>query len=95
MKQLWCWRYKAEVPMLDDIEFAHATSLRRMSKTLPPKEEFQDVLREYGRITGFAETNPAGVYHHGLSMYGPPCKKCGKPLRTPRAKLCGACMEPV
>jgi len=70
-------------------------SFRKMSKTLPPKEEFQDVLREYNRITGLAETNPIAIYHHRLSMYGPPCKKCGKPLGTPRAKLCGACMEPA
>ena len=95
MKRLWCWRCRAEVPMLDDPEFTRAMSFRKMNETLPPKEEFRDALREYNGITGFAETNPVPVYHHRLSMYGPPCKKCGKPLRTPRAKLCGACMEPV
>jgi hypothetical protein len=96
MKRLWCWRCNAKVPMLEEAEFAHVVSLRRVGEMLPLKEEFREVLREYNGITGLDETNrPANVYHHRLSMYGPPCKKCGRPLRTPQAKLCGACREPV
>lgn len=53
------------------------------------------VLREYERITGFHETNPIAVHHHRLSLYGPPCSKCAKPLRTPRASFCAACGHPV
>ena len=56
---------------------------------------FGPFLREYERITGLKETNPNAVYHHGLSMYGPACRKCSKPLRTPNARLCGSCLEPV
>lgn len=51
------------------------------------------MLWEYRRITGFRETNPNAVAHHVVSMYGPPCKACGKPLRTPRAKFCAACPD--
>src|SRR5687767_1084696 len=45
----------------------------------------QRALDEYNRITGDQETNPNAIWHHRLSIYGPPCSKCGKPLRTPRA----------
>ncbi len=29
--------------------------------------------------------------HHRLSDFGPPCKQCGHPLRTPRARRCANC----
>ncbi len=51
------------------------------------------MLREYKRITGFRETVPNAVAHHRVSMYGPPCNACGKPLRTPRAKFCAGCPD--
>jgi hypothetical protein len=96
MKMLWCWRCKAEVPMLDDDEFKRVSSLRNTGTEGDNKARmFGPVLREYERITGFSETNPNAIYHHLLSMYGPPCAECGKPLRTPRAKICGTCMAPV
>lgn len=51
----------------------------------------QAALAAYERITGFKETNPNALFHHRLSMYGPPCLTCGKPLRTPHAKFCAEC----
>ena len=81
--------------MLDDEEFQRVSALRNSGTQGDTTERaFGPVLREYERITGFRETNPNAVYHHKLSMYGPPCKRCGKPLRTPQAKLCGSCMTP-
>ena len=95
MKMLWCWRCQAEVPMLDDDEFKLVSSLRDTGTEGDRREQmFGPLLREYERITGFCETNPNVIFHHVLSMYGPPCARCGKPLRTPRAKLCGTCMHP-
>ena len=94
MKLLWCWRCKAELPMLDDEEFEQVTSLRD-TRIKPLLQQFQHVLQEYERITGLRETNQNAIYHHKLSLYGPPCSNCGKPLRSARAKLCGACMHPV
>ncbi|HEU4556665.1 MAG TPA: hypothetical protein VFS20_02405 [Longimicrobium sp.] len=42
-------------------------------------------------FTGVEETVPNAVWHHVASLYGPPCRDCAKPLRTPQAKLCAAC----
>jgi hypothetical protein len=82
--------------MLDDDEFRRVSSLIYTGVEGDRREQmFGPVLREYERITGFCETNPNAIYHHVLSKYGPPCLKCGKPLRTPKAKICGACMSPV
>lgn len=82
--------------MLDDAEFSRVTSLRGTGLDGDMRErEFGPVLREYEKLTGLRETNPNAVYHHQLSLYGPPCPHCGKPLRTPRARLCGACMRRV
>jgi len=82
--------------MLDDEEFQSITSLMYKGEGETFRERmFSALLREYERVTGFHETNPNAVYHHKLSLYGPACFKCGKPLRTPSAKVCGSCMHPV
>ena len=52
---------------------------------------YHKALDLYERLTGFRETNPNALWHHRVSIYGPPCHNCGKPLRTPQAKLCAAC----
>jgi hypothetical protein len=54
----------------------------------------QAALAKYFEITGYNETNANALWHHRLSRFGPPCKACGKPLRTPRAKLCAECGTP-
>jgi hypothetical protein len=110
VKLLWCWRCKTEMPMLEEGEFAEISRLfgegMRATKEFRQKwgiplegirkeERFRPLLRRYEELTGFKETNPNAVMHHRLSLYGPPCKRCGRPLRSPRAKLCGSCMFPV
>jgi hypothetical protein len=110
MKTLWCWRCKAEMPMLDEAEYTVALGLYRDGiratqefrkkwqvplKDAKVEERFQPLLAWYEKLTGFKETNENAVMHHRLSLYGPPCARCGKPLRTPKAKLCGACMLPA
>jgi hypothetical protein len=110
MKMLWCWRCKSGMPMLDEEEFAEmwrlygegmsATKEFRQKWSIPlegmqREVRFKPLLDRYEQLTGLRETNPNAIMHHRLSMYGPPCKRCGKPLRSPKAKLCGACMFPV
>jgi len=96
--------------MLDDEEHVEIASLFRIGfqsvkdhrsttgaplKNVSLPERFSAMLVRYEEMTGYRETNPNAVMHHRLSLYGPPCARCGKPLRTPRAKLCGSCMFPV
>lgn len=110
MRPLWCWRCKCEVPMLDEAEFAEisrlysggirATKEFRERWGVPLKdalteERFQPVRDAYERLTGMKESNENAIMHHRLALYGPPCKHCGKPLRTPKAKLCASCMHPA
>jgi len=49
------------------------------------------MLAGYGMFTGVEEDVVNAVWHHKASLYGPPCPACGKPLRTPQARLCAAC----
>jgi len=97
------------MPMLDEQEFAEIAPLFQAGvrsvkdyrketvaalKDAPFAERYAPLLTRYMEMTGYSETNPNAVMHHRLSLYGPPCSKCGKPLRTPTAKLCGSCMAP-
>jgi hypothetical protein len=51
----------------------------------------REALAMYMTITGFEETNPDALWHHRLSLLGPPCGACGKPLRTAVPKRCVEC----
>ena len=108
MRVLWCWRCKANVPMLDEEEFASvahlyreafkATGDFRQQWSIPLEhasieDRFKPVRLRYAQLTGMKECHQNVIMHHRVSMYGPPCKECGKPLRTPLAKVCGACMQ--
>ena len=110
MRRLWCWRCKAEVPMLDEEEYASVAALYRDGilatkqfrarwgiplQGASTKQRMRPVSKRYEELTGLWEENANAIMHHRLSPYGPPCKRCGKPLRTPVAKLCGAGMYTV
>jgi hypothetical protein len=69
---------------------AEEASLRRT----PLEDIFTPLLNRYEAFTGFKETNLSAIMHHRLTLYGGPCHRCGKPLRTPKAKICGNCMAP-
>src|SRR5882672_1519400 len=112
MKIMWCWRCKADMPMLDEQEWSRLAPLLSVSlsatkayreRTGSPLQEATDVMRaayeparaEYHRITGFREENEVALWHHRISLYGPPCSACGRLLRTPAAKHCAACGAPA
>jgi hypothetical protein len=90
---LYCWRCQIEIPMLDDREAMYVLGPFRFDeqRTKDVRSGKNIVLQRYFEVTGFEETNANAVWHHQLDQYGPPCRNCGKPLRTPRAKLCAAC----
>jgi hypothetical protein len=95
-----------EVLMLDEQEYAiiselfsqgmRATKEYRQKYNLPAsggtiEDRFQPVRDAYRQITGVDETNHLAILHHRISLYGPECHNCGKPLRTERANFCAAC----
>ena len=96
--------------MLDDAEFASIADLYRAGfkatkefrqrwgiplEGATVEQRLQPVSLRYEELTGVRSCPPGTVMHHRLSLYGPPCKQCGKPLRSPQAKLCGASMYPA
>jgi hypothetical protein len=99
-----------ELPMLTEEEWEEVVPLLRRSiedvqayrtrndvtlKAAMEESFGQAALGKYEELTGFKETNVNAVWHHRASMYGAPCTGCGKPLRTPQAKLCAACGKVV
>jgi hypothetical protein len=95
MKMLWCWRCRAEVPMLTDDEWRRVSALfHKGSGDRPIDRMYSSALVEHERITGRHISNSNVLWDHIQSNYDPACDKCGKPLRTPRAELCGSCMHP-
>jgi len=96
MKMVWFPRCKMDMPMPDADEYRQVAALLDQGRGESRREQiFGAFLQEYERITGYHETNPNALFHHRISLYGSPCAHCGKPLRTPRGKLCGSCIKPV
>ena len=102
----YCWRCKTDVLMLDDKEWQqiapHLDKAIKQIKDYRQKNNAsltearqrgygREALRAYHDITGHQETSPDLLWHHRLSLIGPICGACGKPLRTPRAKFCAEC----
>ncbi len=104
MQRFFCWRCGCDVPMLDEDEFAEVWPLYRDSLILHKNvageiragratlaDLYRPMLDVYERLTGFRESNPKAVLHHRAALYGPPCRACGRPLRTPQAAACVTC----
>jgi hypothetical protein len=98
MKTMFCWRCQMDIPMLDEAEYEeimalHSLGMRDLKQS--ETERFRPVLRKYEELTGFKETNPWALFHHRISLYGPDCKKCQRPLRSVDATFCAECGQSV
>ncbi|HEY5994527.1 MAG TPA: hypothetical protein VIU46_08010 [Gallionellaceae bacterium] len=108
-KTLWCWRCRMEIPMLEEHEWEKVYPLLE-HRIADARQDYVEhgvslaegearlgyrALEAYFGLTGFRETNSNALYHHRLSLFGPICRACGKPLRTPQARHCAECGAPV
>lgn len=85
---------QTEIPMLDKEEFAIASKLYSEGFSIAKvnlQDRFKELLDYYNGLTGFGETEPNAIMHHAIELIGPDCENCGKPYRTPEAKICVLC----
>lgn len=105
-KTVFCWRCRVDVPMLEEDEWKEILpylsdvigqikeTMKRDGVSLADARQFgwgKSALERYYGLTGYRETRPDNLFHHRISLVGPPCPSCGKPRRTPRAKFCAEC----
>jgi len=105
-RTIYCWRCNTDIPMLTEEEWSVVAGglVNAVAQIKRYRDENscslaeatangygKDALVAYEKITGFKETNANALFHHRLSIYGPPCHVCGKPLRTPNANYCAVC----
>ena len=102
---LYSFKLKRELPLLSDeeyhpIEQALAGRVKRIKEyrlqhnvSLEDAKQHScdDTLEYYEDLTGFRLSDADELYWVRLSRYGWICPQCGKPFRTPRAKLCAEC----
>lgn len=102
-KWMYCWRCRTEMPMLDEQEWEQVWPLLSVEGIKSYKTQHgvslaeaqyrvaSEALAAYKAMTGLEITNPNALWHHRISLFGPPCANCGKPLRTPMATRCVEC----
>lgn len=100
MEMHYCWRCKATLPFLDEVEFGILESLLGIpAMTDRQSREWRQLdqipLDIFESITGYRLRERAAIRHHRLSTMGPICADCGHLLRSPAAKFCANCWQKV
>lgn len=98
MEELFCWRCQEVVPMMDEQEFEVVWQVLQeclACKDIPISKRFAPVSAKYAEISGLEGVHHNVLIHHRISLYGPPCVVCNKPLRTSKASICAACGHTV
>lgn len=85
-------RYRAAVRGIKSRRARRSISLQDAR----PDELYRPVQLLYRRLAKRAGldpvvVSPGHVLKHRLASYGPACRRCGLPLRTPSAKICAGC----
>ncbi|MCR9247756.1 MAG: hypothetical protein NXI31_22240 [bacterium] len=106
MATVYCWKCDRDVAMFDEREWLRIrplldTGIRAVKDyraehgvplaEVPMRGPYAELLAEHVRIAGHANVRPEDVWHHRRADHGPPCRRCGKPLRTPGATRCVLC----
>lgn len=96
--------------MLDEVEYAELWAVYEaclgavqrsrdgddaMLRDTPLTELYRPVRDAYARMTGVVGLEPRHMLTHRLAAFGPPCPRCGRPLRTPTAASCASCGRPL
>lgn len=88
-KEVYCWRCKVKMPMLEEDEWARIAPY--LNAAISDRTACNKALNLYEEMTGLRETNINAIFHHRIAQHGPPCESCGKPLRTHKSLFCAAC----
>jgi hypothetical protein len=85
---IWVFSRYLNISVLNEIKYRHRFSLIHKASL---DDIFEPVREAYEEMTGFKNMHQNAIWHHKLSLLGPDGPNCGKPLRTPAAKLCPEC----
>jgi len=104
---LYSYKFRDVVPLLDEAEWAEVRPLltgnavrvtdQIIYRNVPRDDALQrfpevgDLVRRYDSINGTSLIAPIALWHVRMADYGALCAGCGKPYRTPRAKMCPEC----
>jgi hypothetical protein len=103
---LYCWKCRTEKHMLNISEWEKMEPLLnqmisdikqyRQTHTASIAEAKSQgfggkALDLYFQFAGVEETDVDALWHHQFVLFGPECRSCKKPLRTPAAKHCAEC----
>lgn len=103
-RRVYCWRCDRFVRALGEWEYmvydAQFAATKRALNEAADRGEIDESRRneimqsleeKCRRLSGEEGIEPFHLYKHRAILYGPRCRRCGRNLRTPRARRCMAC----